>query len=38
MGFAAASIEHLHCSVAVIPALATEILWDSMASCSEDLS
>ena len=38
LGLAAASMEHLHWSVAVIPAFATEILWDSIASCREDLS
>ena len=38
LGFAAASMEHLHWSVAVMPALATEILWDSMASCRDERS
>ena len=38
LGLAAASMEHLHWRVAVIPALATEIFCDSMASWSEDLS
>ena len=38
LGLAAANNEHLLCSVAVIPALAMDILWDSMASCRDDLS
>ncbi len=37
-GFAAANIEHLHCSVAVIPAFATDIFCDSIASWSDERS
>jgi hypothetical protein len=38
IGFAAANIEHLALSLVVIPALATEIVYYSIASCITTLS